>query len=457
MPNTAAVGLIFRAGRIVTADGVVHGDLRIDDGRITQVGGSVRQAPSDEVVDAAGCYVLPGGVDPHCHVIADVAGATRAAALGGTTTILSFTSPSGDEPPGPALRRARRLVADSGVMVDVGLHAACYRPNALTLEDVEEVARLGGDAIKIFMAYPELGIMASGGALFRTMSYAARVGLPVQVHCEDGELIEALVEEAAAAGRRDVLTFAEVRPPAAEDLAVIRALTIARLAGASCYLPHLSSAGAVEAVRRARATSGGETRAAVTAEVCLHHALLDDDEYRRAGGEDFLVAPPLRSPTQRAAIGCALLDGTIDALGSDHSQARTPVDGRISPSPASQYGIPGIGVRLPLFLSWGAQQGIRIERLSYLLSTGPARAFGYRTKGHLSVGTDGDVVVWDPTGTWTVAADSFPDGTGCAPYAGREITGRIRFVSSRGRPLVRDGELVAREPRGRILETAGLR
>ncbi|MHB1930546.1 MAG: dihydroorotase [Acidimicrobiales bacterium] len=452
--NLPAANVIVRSGVVVTPGGAIRADLRIEDGRIAEVGPLAPARPGDDVVDAGGCYVLPGGVDPHCHVMADVAAAARAAALGGTTTILSFTSPDGDEPPGPAVRRARRQIAEAEVPVDVGLHAACYRPDELTADDLEEVAGLGADAIKVFLAYPELGIMASGGGLLRAMGHAARVGLPVQVHCEDGEMIEALVARAAAAGRRDLSVFAEVRPAVAEELAVHRTIALAALAGARCYLPHLSTAGALDAVRRARAGAGagGGAQGGVTAEVCLHHALLDEEEYDRAGGEDFLVAPPLRPRSHVTAVGRALADGTVDALGSDHSQARTPVDPRITPSPSTSYGIPGIGVRVPLFLSWGMRQGLPIERLSHLLATGPAQTFGYGSKGALVEGMDGDFLVWDPEGSWALRADSFPDGTDCAPYAGREVTGRIRSVYARGRALVRDGEPAASGGGGRVLE-----
>ncbi len=432
----------------------MEGSLRVDGGRITEIGADVRPAPSDEVVDATGCYVLPGGVDPHCHVMADVAAAAAGAVQGGTTTLLSFTSPEPGEAPVAAIERARVLVAEAHPVVDVGLHAACYEPDSLSPEDVEAVAAAGGDAIKCFLAYPELGIMATGGGLFRAMSYAARAGLPVQVHCEDGELIEAMVEEASAAGRRHTRTFAEVRPAAAEELAVERVIAFATITGARCYLPHLSTRGALESVRRARLAGG---TCEVTAEVCLHHVLLDDRAYGDERAEELLVAPPLRDRAEVEAVAAALADGSVDTVGSDHSQVRTPVDARIARSPYSTYGIAGAGARLPLLLAWGLGHGVAMDRLSHLLSAGPAGSFGYRNKGRLALGMDGDVVVWDPGGEWTVAADSFPDGTGTAPYAGRRVTGRVRSVCLRGRMVVREGELVSTVGAGRIIEPAARR
>jgi dihydropyrimidinase len=303
----------------------------------------------------------------------------------------------------------------------------------------------------VFLAYPELGIMASGGGLFRTMGAAAAAGIPVQVHCEDGELIEALIERAAAQGRRGPEVFAETRPPAAEQVAVLRALAVAELTGARPYITHLSSAEAVAHVRAARAAGR-----AVGTEACLHHVLLDAGVYRGEHAGAFLVAPPLRSEEHVEAVREALLDGTIDGVGSDHSQHRTTVDERIGPDGAGSYGIAGIGARMPLLLSWGVAEGVPIERLAHLLATGPAEAFGHAPrKGRLAVGSDGDLVVWDPDEEWTIEADSFPDGTGTSPYAGRRVRGRIRFVALRGHPLVRDARAVEPPPTGQLVVPHG--
>ena len=429
-PPLRAGPTTIKGGRVVTPDGVFTADVHIDQGVITDIGvGKYLPTPA-EVVDARGCFVLPGGVDPHCHLVASVADASRAAAVGGTTTALSFTLPYRDEPPQEALRRAHGAVNRDGSVIDLGFHASCFSPDLLEQEDVDLVASLGADAIKIYLAYAELGIMATGVGLFRAMNQSARVGLPVQVHCEDGEIIEALVEQALQQGSAGNLTFAAVRPPVTEELAVARVLAVASLTHVDCYLPHVSTTGAIDHIREIRARrndrSAGPPDGSVTVEACLHHVLLSDDEYRGADGAAFLVAPPLRTASHVDAIRAAIIDGTIDALGSDHCQERTAADSRIAARGSMGYGIAGIGARVPLFLSWGLREGISIERLSYLLSTGPALAFGYAPrKGVLAVGSDGDVFVWDPEPEWTVQSDSFCDGTGTAPYAGRRIKGSI--------------------------------
>jgi len=433
-------------GDVVTPNGVVRADVRTEGGVITAIG--KRLSTGGKTVEVTGCYVLPGGVDPHCHLIDDLESSSGAAARGGTTTALSFTLPVDDEHPVDAFKRARELVERGMSVIDIGLHAMCYRPNLLDQEDLQRLSDLGADAVKIFLAYPELGIMASGAGLYRTMRAASQVGLPVQVHCEDGELIEALVVDAAEQGVEGPEAFADVRPPQLEDVAVNRSLTVASLTHADCYITHLSSAGAIEYIRRARTV---QTDRRVTAEACLHHILLDAAEYRGSSAQDLLVAPPLRGQEHVDAVRAAVKDGTIDAIGSDHAQHRTPVDERLCPHGGEYYGIAGIGARLPLMLSWGIEHGISIERLAYVLSTGPARSFGYSPqKGEITVGSDADLVVWDPMEEWIVEGNTFEDGTNSSPYVGRQVRGQIRSVFLRGHCLVQDGVLSSLVP-GRFI------
>jgi dihydropyrimidinase len=278
-------------------------------------------------------------------------------------------------------------------------------------------------------------------------------GLPVQVHCEDGELIEALVEAAAAEHRTGEQTFAAVRPTVLEEVAVHRALVAAGLTGARLYVTHLSSAEAIGHVRSARAAGAADVRA----EACLHHLLLTDDEYTGPAAADLLVSPPLRTHAHRESVRDALRDGLLDTVGSDHSQQRTDVDARICPCGDRQYGIPGIGARVPLLLSWGLANDIPVTRLAHVLATGPADAFGYPAKGRITIGSDADLIVWDPTPEWTVTADSFADGTGTSPYLGTTVRGRIGFVALRGRPLARDGRPAGAFEAGNLLRPGLLR
>jgi dihydropyrimidinase len=437
-------------GTVVTPDGERRADVLIRDGKIAALGQAGpefahvagQRTTAGQRIDAAGCYVLPGGVDPHCHLMADVRHATAAAARGGTTTVLSFSNPGAGESDLDAFLRCRAEVSDGRAVVDVGLHAMIYDPDHASAADLAAIQRAGAAAIKIFLAYRELGIMCSTRRLFELMSSARRLGLLVQVHCESGPLIDGLTAGALASGRRGVQAFADTRPPEVEAEAVGRTLAVAALAGAACYLVHLSSAQALDQVRLARSRD----RAPVIAEACPHHLLLDDRSYAGAGAGRYLVAPPLRPAAHLQALWEALADGTIDTVGSDHCQVRSPVPDGLAPAGESYaYGLAGIGARLPLLLSEGLARGMPIGRLMRLAAENPARAFGlYPAKGALVPGADADITVFDPAGETVLSEDGLGDGTGDSVYAGRRLGGRIRAVLRGGRTIVSDGELIDR-------------
>ena len=433
-------------GTVVTPGGLRPADVLIGDGKIAAIAEPGPAAGPG--LDAAGCYVLPGGVDPHCHLMSQVALATAAAARGGTTTALSFTNPEPGQGDLESLLRRREQLGRGEAAVDVGLHAMLYDPERATLADLVEARNAGAAAVKVFLAYPELGIMFSTRRLHRLMSDARRAGLVVQVHCENGPLIEELVDGAVRAGRRGEQVFADTRPPEVEEEAVARTLAVAALTGATCYLVHLSTAGALDQVRLARRRGRPE----VFAEVCLHHLLLDASRYDGPGAGRFLVCPPLRARNHVEALWAGVADGTVDGIGSDHCQTRSLVlDDIAAPGARYEYGLAGIGARLPLLLSEGLRRGLPLEHLVRLASENPARAFGhYPRKGALAPGSDADVVVFDPAGETVVRDEAFDDGTGATVYAGQRVRGRVRAVLLRGRLIARDGE-VAPDRHGRYL------
>jgi len=436
---TAPVVTAVTGGTVVTPDGERRADILIRAGKVAAIG-DARDATGPRV-DASGCYVLPGGVDPHCHLMPDVHRATAAAARGGTTTVLSFSNPAAAESDLDALLRCRAEASSGRAVIDIGLHAVLYDPAGATEAGLAAARRAGAGAIKIFLAYAELGIQCTTRRLFELMGIARRLGLLVQVHCENGPLIDALTASALAAGRRGARAFADTRPPEVEEEAVARVLAVASLAGAACYLVHLSSAGALDQVRLARQRE----RPPVLAEACPHHLLLDDRCYAGAEAGRYLVAPPLRPARQLAAMWQGVADGTVDTIGSDHCQARTPVPGSmVPPGESYSYGLAGVGARLPLLLSEGLARGLPIGRLVRLTAENPARAFGhYPRKGALVPGADADIAVFDPAGQTVLGDSGLGDGTGDSVYAGRRLSGRIRAVLSRGRLIVSAGGLTA--------------
>jgi len=448
---TAVVG-----GTLVTSDGANTADLLIRDGKIAAIGRRDEWVGIDQEIDSSGCYVLPGGVDPHCHLMAAPEQATAAAARGGTTTVLSFTSPADGESTVECLLRSRGELKSGGQITDVGLHAAIYDPDQVSDADLVAVRQAGAGSLKIFLAYAELGINCSTKAMFSIMSGAARAGVLVQVHCENGPLIEAI--EALVLADPDhsaARVFADTRPAEVEEEAVARVLVTARLAGAACYLVHLSSAGAMDQVRLARKRDGQ----AVLAEACTHHLLLDEACYGRADWQKYLVMPPLRARRHVEALWAAIGDGTIDTVGSDHCQIKTRTAGQVAAAGHDvAYGLAGVGPRYPLLLSAAIDRGLPLSTAIRLAAENPARAFGhYPRKGALLPGSDADVVIFDADGEMTLPADGFGDGTGDSVYAGMTVRGAIRDVLLRGRVIVSNGALVDRPPEGRYLHSAGRR
>jgi dihydropyrimidinase len=454
-------------GTVVTPDGIVKADLLIGQGKVAGIGQAA--AGSDgrldasgtgdtldatgtgDTLDATGCYVLPGGVDPHTHLMAAPVPATAAASRGGTTTALSFTSPRAGERDVDALLRGRQELHDAGIAIDVGLHAAIYDPDHLTASDLKAARQAGAAAIKVFMAYPELGIMCTDARLRALMAMAGPAGLVVSVHCENASLIETLEHRAAAGGQAGSgpQIFASTRPPAAEDESVGRALAAAAETPARCYLVHLSTAGAVRQVRDARAAG----LANVYGEVCVHHLLLDDGYYGKPDADRYLVCPPLRTAGDAEALWAGLADDAIATIGSDHCQAKTSTgEWLASAGHQHAYGLAGIGPRLPLLLSAAMAGRLTVPQVTLLAAENPARAFGhYPRKGALLPGSDADVVIFDPAGETVLPADGFGDATGDSVYAGMTLRGRIRAVLLRGRLIVADDEFTGGQPTGMFL------
>ena len=404
--------LTVAGGLLVTPGGAREADVVVADGRIASV-----VAPGEAhgaVVDARGCTVLPGGVDPHAHLLADIVTATAAAARGGTTTVLSFTAPRPAELAPAAFARARDELVPLAA-VDVELHPSIWDPDRLDATVLAALARLGARSVKLFLAYPELGIMASDRTLYETLRDASRLGMIVMVHCENAGVIAARVDELLAAGRKDPRAFVESRPPGVEEEAVARTLALAALADAPVYLVHLTTAASLDLVRAARRR--GQR---VFAEACTHHLLLDEGVYSGPEPERYLVVPPLRARADVEALWAGVEDGTLDAIGSDHAAAPYRPDVPPGDFTSLPYGFRGVEERLPLVLGEGLSRGVPLERLADLLCAGPARIFGlHPRKGAIVAGADADLVVWDPAGEWR--------GTTGA-YAGAAVAGGIRRV-----------------------------
>jgi len=440
---------LIQGATVVNPWGSLEGDVLVCGEQIVAVG-ELDPGPDDVVLDASGYLLLPGAVDPHAHILGAVADGSRAALKGGTTTALAFVNAEPGEEPAQAAARALDEELPRSHL-DLAFHAVIWEPERYRRGQLRALAELGVGSVKLWLAYPELGIMADDAQAFRVMQEAAELSMVVLAHCENGPVIAALGADLLEAGDCGLAAFARARPQELEAEAVHRFLTLARLAGATPYVVHVSGRQALAEVRRARTQARP-----VYAEVCTHHLLFDESRYLQPDASRYLVVPPLRQAADCRALWYALEAGELDTLASDHNH-RLLVDRPPATFADAAAGLPGIGARLPASMSAGVDSGLlRLERLVEVACTAPARIFGlYPRKGIIAPGADADIVLWDPRRRDVLTTERIDDGLGWTPFEGMEICGSIDTVFARGEIVVEHGRFVGIGHHGRYLSRGG--
>jgi allantoinase len=450
--------LAITGGLLATEAGVFPGTVLVSGGRIAALlDPSVRPA-AEEVLDAAGRVVLPGGVDPHVHFNepgrAHWEGfetGSAAAAAGGVTTVLEM--PLNANPPttdAEAFALKRRAVGPKAV-VDYGLWGGLVTDNVDRLDGLEQS---GAVAYKAFMI--EAGTefaRADDGVLWEGMEKVAAWGGLLGVHAENHDLAMRLEARLRRSGRRDMRVWGEARPPEVELGAIRRALGLARATGCRLHIVHLSVPDGGALVADAR--RAGQR---ATVETCPHYLLLDEEAFERLGPVA-KCAPPLRPRQAVEGLWRQVLDGTIDCLASDHSPC-PPEDKARGAGDVWQAwgGISGVQTLLPLMVSEGVhRRGLSLERLVRLTSTNAAKIFGlYPRKGSLVPGADADMVILDLDREWTITEERLRYRHRLSPFLGWRVRGRVDRVLVRGRTVVRDGEVVGAPGYGRLVRRGGV-
>lgn len=463
----SAAATLIRNGRIITATDDYVADLLLQDGIVAAIGRSLEVGEDVRIVDASGLYVLPGGVDTHVHMenvigptitCDSFASGTRAAAFGGTTTVVDFALQTGTDSPLAAIARAQRS-AEPQVSIDYSLHCIITRVDAQVLADVRHALRHEGvSSFKMFMAYPGV-MMADDAAIFQMLRQVGADGGMVALHAENGTVIDLLIKEALEAGHTSPRYHALTRPAIMEGEATHRGIRLAELAEAPIYFVHVSSNQALKHIVQAR-----DEGIPVFAETCPHYLLFDDQVYDNDDFETakFVMTPPLRTPDDQKHLWRALRYDDLQVIATDHcpfcmkeghlgyrlQKQRGKDDFSLIPN-----GAPGIETRLVSLFDIGVVQGrLSLNRFVQLTSTTPAKLFGlFPKKGTIAVGSDADVVLFNPNAKQTIHAKHLHSNCDYTLLEGRTLQGRVEKVFLRGQMIV-DGQLwLGRKGMGRFV------
>ncbi len=446
--------LVITGGKIVTSTSVFEGDVGVQDGKITALGHDLK---GKKTIDASGKLVTPGAVDTHVHLEMPIGSyvstddfytGTRAAAAGGTTSIIDFVESRSDQSFKEALEE-RKALAASRSLIDYGFHMT-IGPNDLSkLEQVPEIISEGCGSFKLYMAY---GLHLDDAQLYKALSaVGAAGGLPV-VHAENWDIICSLIEENLAKGNSSPHWHPRSRPEIFEAEAAARVIRIAGLADSKVHIFHVSCPQVVEEVSKARARGYS-----VTAETCPQYLLLTQDLYDREGLEGALpvCSPPLRSDNSRRELWQALGSGLFNTISTDHCPfCREEKGADLSAFNRIPGGVPSMEIRFSSIFSEGvAKELISPSDWVRLCCSEPASLFGLKSKGEIAIGRDADIVIFDPEVEWTVKADELQESAGWSPYEDMVLKGRPEYTISRGEILYEKGEVHGEKGRGSFLKT----
>jgi len=457
MPNT-----LIRNGTVVTAHETRAADVLIEGERIKEVRAGIPQDSASTTIDAAGMYVLPGGIDAHTHLDMPFGGTTsaddfetgtRAAAFGGTTCIVDFAI----QARGTRMRTALDTwwkKAEGRACIDYGLHMIVTDLGEAGLEDMDSMVGEGVASFKLFMAYPGV-LMVDDATIFKALARTAKNGALICMHAENGSVIDVIVARALAEGKTAPIYHALTRPPRAESEAVHRAIAMAEIAGVPVYIVHLSSEDALHEVREAR-----DRGVPAFAETCPQYLLLSIEELERPNfeGAKYVFTPPLRPKEHQPKLWDGLKDDHLQVVSTDHCPfcfADQKILGKDDFTKIPNGG-PGIENRLQLIHHYGVNSGkLSLNRFVEIASTAPARIFGmYPRKGEIAPGSDADLVIWDPQAAYTISAKTHHMRVDYSMFEGFECRGNARTVLSRGEVIVDGNRFLGKPGRGRYLKRA---
>lgn len=452
---------LIKGGTIVTAVDTYKADLAIVDGKIAAIfnGGAAPGGTFDQTIDATGKYVLPGGIDAHTHLDMPFGGTvssddfetgTRAAAYGGTTSIVDFAI----QTKGDSLRKGIDLwhaKAEGKAAIDYAFHMIMTDVNDGTCDEMNKLVQEGVTSFKLFMAYPGV-LLVDDGQIFRAMQRASEIGALICMHAENGLPLDVLVQQALAKGHTAPKYHAITRPQIAEAEGTHRAICLAEMAGAPVYMVHLSAERALEQVVEAR-----DRGLPTYAETCPQYLFCSDDDLAKPGfeGAKYVCTPPLRPKHMQEDLWRGLRTHDLQVVSTDHCPFCMKGQKELGKDSFAKIpnGMPGIETRLYLLWDGGVRTGrISMNRFVEITSTAPAKIFGlYPRKGTIAVGADADLLVWDGEKRHVLSEKTLHMRVDYSPFEGREVVGGPTHVLSHGRVVVDDGNYLGKAGDGRFV------
>ena len=453
------MSLLIKNARIITAEHDYTADIFIEKEKITTIGVALNIS-ADRTIDAKGKYVIPGGIDVHTHLDMPFGGTTssdnfetgtRAAAFGGTTSLIDFAV----QGRGTKMRTALNTwfkKAEGKATIDYGFHMIITDLPEADLGDMSDMVREGVTSFKLFMAYPN-SLMVDDATIFRAMKHTASTGSLICMHAENGNVIDLIVQKILAEGKTAPIYHALSRPTTAEAEAVNRTIALSQMAGAPVYIVHLSCNDALEKVAEAR-DSGLPTYA----ETCPQYLFLSLDDMNKPGFEDAKVVftPPLREKWNQEKLWGGLKKNALQVISTDHCPFCFKEQKEIGKNDFTKIpnGGPGIEHRMQLIFDGGVVgKKITLNRWVELTSTTPAKIFGmFPRKGTIAPGTDADIVIWDPEKEHVISAATHHMAVDYSMYEGKKVKGDAEIVISRGEIIVEKGKFSGKPGRGNYIK-----
>jgi dihydropyrimidinase len=467
------MSLLIKNGKCVTASETYVADIRVDNEKITEIGVNLKANASDTIVDASGLYVLPGGIDAHVHLDLPMAGTvssddhytgTKAAAFGGTTTVIDFISQDSDDL--VDLVKKMRQKADAKAAVDYSFHMNITHFNENVARSIPDLVGQGITSLKVFTAYNNR-LRLQDGEIFKVLRIAREHGLLTMLHAENGDVIDILVQEAISAKHLSPIWHARTRPAWGAEEAVARGAALAATADAPLYIVHMNAGGEVDQLEYARSLG-----LPIMGETCPQYLFFTEKDLERKDGAKWICSPPMRTEVDQARLWEGLEDGVIQTIATDHcpfffnGQEPIEYEGKQVKIPGKELGrddftkvpngLPGVGDRLPVMWSEMVTSGrFTVNQFVALNCTNPAKIFGlYPQKGSLLPGADADIVLWDAAKKVKYGYKVAQHRTDYNLYEGWELTGFPVKVFSRGELIVNDGKWSALPGRGKFIHAS---